>query len=42
MVNVGLAANTERWPRFAEAARAAGFVAVHALPLRLRETVIGV
>jgi hypothetical protein len=41
VVNANLRANHERWPRFAEAAEANGFVAVHALPLRLRATVIG-
>lgn len=41
VVNADLEANHERWPRFAEAAQASGFVAVHALPLRLRATVIG-
>jgi transcriptional regulator with GAF, ATPase, and Fis domain len=38
---VDLAAESRRWPQFAPAARQAGFAAVQALPMRLREQVIG-
>jgi hypothetical protein len=41
VVNADLRANQQRWPRFAEAAEASGYVSVHALPLRLRSSVIG-
>src|SRR5712692_3713057 len=36
-----LAAAATRWPRFVPAAQQAGFAAVQALPMRLREHVIG-
>jgi GAF domain-containing protein len=36
-----LATPTSRWPRFAAETLAAGFRSVHALPMRLRGTVIG-
>ena len=36
-----LASETERWPRFAQLGVRMGFHAVHALPLRLRQDVLG-
>ncbi|WP_088320015.1 GAF and ANTAR domain-containing protein [Kineosporia sp. R_H_3] len=41
VVNADLAHAESRWPTFAPRATASGFRSVHALPLRLRSTVIG-
>jgi GAF domain-containing protein len=41
VVNQNLGEVNGRWPRFTEEAIAAGFRSVHALPLRLRGSVIG-
>jgi transcriptional regulator with GAF, ATPase, and Fis domain len=38
---IGLAGLGQRWPRFSVAAMRAGFPTVHALPMRLRNHVIG-
>jgi GAF domain-containing protein len=41
VVNQDLAAVNGRWPRFAAEALEAGFHSVHALPMRLRGTILG-
>lgn len=41
ILNVSLEEADQRWPTFASMARTAGFASAHALPLRLRNQVVG-
>lgn len=42
LVNLDLDEVEERWPRFRAATREAGFRSTHAIPMRLRQEVVGV
>lgn len=41
VVNVGVEEARSRWPRFSVAASASGYRSAHAIPLRLRDSVVG-
>jgi hypothetical protein len=41
VINVGLAAARSRWPHFSVAAERVGYRSTHAIPLRLRSSVVG-
>ena len=41
VVNVDMASAEQRWPAFGAAVRAGNFATVHAIPMRLRDEVIG-
>ncbi len=41
LVNLGFAEMEDRWPTFRKAASEAGFQSAHAIPMRLRDQVIG-
>lgn len=41
VVNVGISEARSRWPHFASATAEAGFRSAHAIPLRLRDSVVG-
>jgi transcriptional regulator with GAF, ATPase, and Fis domain len=41
VVNVGAGESRERWPRFSAALTEVGFASAHAIPLRLRDSVVG-